>query len=65
MIPPSVSRTPANSLRLTQEDIKKTAQFARQFVVMSLIPWMERCVVDWNEVVCITIAILTFCAQST
>ena len=27
------------------------AKFVREFVVQSLIPWMERCVVEWNEAV--------------
>lgn len=38
-----------NTLRLDEKDIQATARFTREFVVMSLIPWMERCVVEWNE----------------
>lgn len=30
-------------------DIQQTARFTREFLVMSLIPWMEKCVVEWNE----------------
>lgn len=38
-----------NTLRMEETDIQQTARFTREFVVMGLIPWMERCVVDWNE----------------
>ena len=38
-----------NTLRLTQDDIHQIGRFVREFVTMSLIPWMEKCVVDWNE----------------
>jgi hypothetical protein len=36
-------------LRMSEEDIKQTAKFVREFVSMSLVPWMEKCVADWNE----------------
>jgi len=38
-----------NTLRMGEKDIQHTARFAREFVVMSLVPWMEKCVVEWNE----------------
>ncbi|KAK1228620.1 hypothetical protein PQX77_008273 [Marasmius sp. AFHP31] len=38
-----------NTLRMNEKDIQQTAKFTREFLVMSLIPWMERCVVEWNE----------------
>jgi trafficking protein particle complex subunit 8 len=38
-----------NTLRMNEQDIQNTAKFVREFVTMSLIPWMEKCVVDWNE----------------
>ncbi|RDB28485.1 Transport protein particle subunit trs85-1 [Hypsizygus marmoreus] len=38
-----------NTLKLSEKDIQQTARFAREFLVMSLLPWMEKCVVDWNE----------------
>uniref|UniRef100_A0A0W0FGI2 Uncharacterized protein n=1 Tax=Moniliophthora roreri TaxID=221103 RepID=A0A0W0FGI2_MONRR len=41
--------TPLNTLRMNEKDIQQTARFTREFLVMSLIPWMERCVVEWNE----------------
>ncbi|KIY70143.1 hypothetical protein CYLTODRAFT_392434 [Cylindrobasidium torrendii FP15055 ss-10] len=40
---------PVNMLKMNEVDIQRTARFAREFVVMSLVPWMERCVVEWNE----------------
>ena len=39
----------ANTLRMNEQDIQQTAKFVREFVSMSLVPWMEKCVVDWNE----------------
>ena len=41
--------TPPNTLKMSEQDIQKLARFAREFVVVSLVPWMERCVVEWNE----------------
>lgn len=38
-----------NTLKLTQDDIRQIGRFVREFVTMSLVPWMEKCVVDWNE----------------
>ncbi|KAJ3844312.1 ER-golgi trafficking TRAPP I complex 85 kDa subunit-domain-containing protein [Lentinula raphanica] len=38
-----------NTLRMNEKDIQHTAKFTREFLVMSLIPWMEKCVMDWNE----------------
>ena len=32
-------------------DIQETARFVREFVTMSLVPWMEKCVLEWNETV--------------
>lgn len=40
---------PPNTLRICEQDIQKLARFTREFVVMSLVPWMEKCVVEWNE----------------
>jgi hypothetical protein len=34
---------------MCDKDIQQTAKFTREFLVMSLIPWMEKCVVEWNE----------------
>jgi len=44
-------QTVVNSLRLEEGDIQQLAKFVREFVVMSLIIWMEKCVTDWNEAV--------------
>ena len=43
------SATIINTLRMEDPDIQQTARFTREFLVMSLIPWMEKCVVEWNE----------------
>lgn len=42
---------PSRGMCMSETDVKETARFVREFVTMSLIPWMEKCVVDWNEVV--------------
>ncbi|KAH8982598.1 ER-golgi trafficking TRAPP I complex 85 kDa subunit-domain-containing protein [Lactarius akahatsu] len=53
MAPESVSGSRAardvNGLRLTDRDIQQIAKFVREFVSMCLVPWMEKCVADWNE----------------
>ncbi|KAF7320299.1 hypothetical protein MKEN_00814700 [Mycena kentingensis (nom. inval.)] len=41
--------SPINTLKMSESDIQQTAKFTREFVVMSLIPWMEKCVLEWNE----------------
>ncbi|KIJ68594.1 hypothetical protein HYDPIDRAFT_125323 [Hydnomerulius pinastri MD-312] len=38
-----------NTLKMSEQDIQQTARFTREFVVMSLVPWMEKCVLEWNE----------------
>jgi hypothetical protein len=47
---------------MSEKDIQQTARFARELLVMSLIPWMEKCVIDWNENVSpsVLIYIMTF-----
>ncbi|KAH7912583.1 ER-golgi trafficking TRAPP I complex 85 kDa subunit-domain-containing protein [Hygrophoropsis aurantiaca] len=46
-----------NTLRMSEQDIQQTAKFTREFVVMSLIPWMEKCTIEWNEAVSSSLAI--------
>ena len=56
---PPPSPAPPNApgqLYLSEPDIQQTGRFVREFAVMSLLPWMEKCVIDWNEVVSIDIA---------
>ena len=47
---PAPLLAPGN-LHLSEDDIQQIARFVREFAVMSLLPWMEKCVIDWNEVV--------------
>lgn len=52
--PSSLSPAPQftpGQLHLSEGDIQQTGRFVREFAVMSLLPWMEKCVIDWNEVV--------------
>ena len=46
-------RTQAESfdLRMIETDLASTAKFVREFAVESLIPWMEKCIREWNEAV--------------
>lgn len=50
--PPADVEVTLNTLRMNDPDIQQTARFVREFVTMSLVPWMEKCVNDWNENVC-------------
>ena len=45
------ARDGAHHLNLTEPDVAQFSRFVREFVTMSLVPWMERCVLDWNETV--------------
>jgi len=61
------SPPPPDSLAMSEKDINQTAKFTREFVVQSLIPWMERCVVEWNEAVSSLVSLfsrssLNFCS---
>ncbi|RPD64974.1 hypothetical protein L227DRAFT_571426 [Lentinus tigrinus ALCF2SS1-6] len=51
--PTESSQLPAgyqgSTISLTQDDIQQIGRFVREFVTMSLVPWMEKCVVEWNE----------------
>ena len=44
---PGIARTDA--LALSDNDIQQISRFVREFVVMSVVPWMEKCVMEWNE----------------
>ncbi|KAF9056514.1 ER-golgi trafficking TRAPP I complex 85 kDa subunit-domain-containing protein [Panaeolus papilionaceus] len=46
---PSAGIKALNTLRMQEQDIQHTARFTREFVVMSLVPWMEKCTLEWNE----------------
>ncbi len=46
---PTSASNEMNTLRMDEGDIRQTAKFVREFVSMSLVPWMEKCVADWNE----------------
>ncbi|KAG9118362.1 hypothetical protein FRC07_007148, partial [Ceratobasidium sp. 392] len=37
------------AIHMAEEDLQSTNRFVREFVTQSLIPWMERNVVEWNE----------------
>ncbi|PCH33758.1 hypothetical protein WOLCODRAFT_60797 [Wolfiporia cocos MD-104 SS10] len=42
-------RPTGHTIALSEGDIHHISKFVREYVVMSLIPWMEKCVMDWNE----------------
>lgn len=52
-VPPTpisaVTHEALNALRMCEPDIQATSKFVREFVTQSLVPWMERSVLEWNE----------------
>ncbi|KAJ7900204.1 ER-golgi trafficking TRAPP I complex 85 kDa subunit-domain-containing protein [Mycena olivaceomarginata] len=48
---PNIPGAPSalNTLRMSDKDIQQTARFTREFLLMSLIPWMEKCVFSSNR----------------
>ena len=46
-------RTHAESftIKMIETDLASTAKFVRELAVESLIPWMGKCVLEWNEAV--------------
>lgn len=38
-------------IKMIETDSESTAKFVRELVVESLIPWMGRCILEWNEAV--------------
>ncbi|KAI0094770.1 ER-golgi trafficking TRAPP I complex 85 kDa subunit-domain-containing protein [Irpex rosettiformis] len=47
--PPSPGIPRTDALALSDNDIQQISRFVREFVVMSVVPWMEKCVMEWNE----------------
>lgn len=43
-----------NDMSMGDDDIQTVNRFVREFVTQSLLPWMERNVVEWNEAVSAT-----------
>ena len=44
---------------MIETDLASTAKFVRELAVESLIPWMGKCVLEWNEAVSIPFAPLS------
>ena len=51
--------------RQLPEFARAIGKFVREFVVMSLIPWMEKCVMEWNENVRFVKALCVVCSHAT
>ena len=49
--PPPRAQSESVDIRLTETDLESTAKFVRELAVESLIPWMGKCVLEWNEAV--------------
>ncbi|CAE6428840.1 unnamed protein product [Rhizoctonia solani] len=45
----------SDNIALGDDDIETISRFVREFVTQSLIPWMERNVIEWNEAVSATV----------
>lgn len=39
------------NIKMIETDLESTAKFVRELVVESLIPWMGKCILEWNEAV--------------
>ena len=39
------------TIKMVETDLASTAKFVRELAVESLIPWMGKCVLEWNEAV--------------
>lgn len=48
-----------DGVHMADEDLQSTNQFVREFATQSLIPWMERNVIEWNEAVSNRVFILS------
>jgi hypothetical protein len=60
---PNATQTPSavpdtSELWMSEIDAQATGKFVREFLTQSLIPWMEKNVVDWNEAVSVQLALL-------
>jgi len=38
-------------IKMIETDLESTARFVRELAVESLVPWMGKCVLEWNEAV--------------
>ena len=45
------AQTESFNINLIEADLESTAQFVRELAVESLIPWMGKCISEWNEAV--------------
>ena len=50
------------TIKMIETDLASTAKFVRELAVESLIPWMGKCVLEWNEAVSIPFAPLSLMA---
>jgi hypothetical protein len=48
-----------DGVHMADEDLQSTSRFVREFATQSLIPWMERNVIEWNEAVSDRVFILS------
>ena len=39
------------AIKMIETDLASTARFVRELAVESLIPWMGKCILEWNETV--------------
>jgi len=45
------AQTELFTIKMIETDLASTAKFVRELAVESLIPWMGKCVLEWNEAV--------------
>ena len=54
--PPPRIQAESFIIKMIEADLESTAKFVRELAVESLIPWMGKCVLEWNEAVSIPFA---------
>ena len=50
-VPQPRAQAESFSIKMIETDLASTARFVRELAVESLIPWMGKCVLEWNEAV--------------
>jgi len=54
--PPPPTKAESFTIKMIEADLESTAKFVRELAVESLIPWMGKCILEWNEAVSVPFA---------
>jgi hypothetical protein len=50
-VPQTQTHVESFAIKMIEADLASTAKFVRELAVESLIPWMGKCILEWNEAV--------------